>query len=305
MVTSATRGSASIKGCRPWALIGPVVGLTGALGSAPARADSIEACASASEEGQVLRDRGELRAARALLVKCAAETCPGVIRKDCAEWLEAVDRKMPSITPRVRDDAGRDLTDVRLLADGEVLATTLDGRAISIDPGPRRLRFERAGAPPAEEAIVVREGEKNRPIDVVLGPAASARPAPPPAPSGEPPDTGGGFRVPIASWVLAGVAVAGAGSFVFFGVRAKGEVDEMRSSCAPFCEPARVDAARRDALIANISLGVGAAALVAGGVLVLVSQPASTSPAKGAAASFPASLRVGVGPSGVKLGGVF
>jgi hypothetical protein len=315
MVTSATRGNASIKG-RPiaarvapfgssaflWSIGACISSLLTA--SSPARADTIEECASASEQGQVLRDRGELRAARALLVKCAAEACPGVVRKDCAEWLDGVDRKMPTITPRARDEAGRDQIDVRLTADGELLATSLDGRAIPIDPGPRRLRFERPGSPPVEEQIIVREGEKNRPIDVVFGPAKSASPAKPEPPSA-PPDSGGGFRIPTASWILGGVAVAGAASFTFFGLRAKGDVDEMRISCAPVCDAARVDAAKRDALIANISLGAGAAALVTAGVLVFVSQPASASSSASATSSFPIALRASLGPSGVTLGGVF
>jgi hypothetical protein len=258
-----------------------------------ALADTVEACATASEEGQVLRDRGELRDARALLVKCAAETCPAVIRKDCAEWLEAVDRRMPSITPRARDDQGRDQTDVRVLADGELLADKLDGRSIAIDPGPRRLRFERAGSPAVEHSIVVREGEKARPIDVVFGaPPAAARP---PAPTG-----GGGLHIPVASWILGGVAVVGGGGFALFAIRAKGEVDEMRTTCAPGCDPSRVDAAKREALIANIALGVGAAALVTAGVLVLVGQPKSPP----AAASL--HLRVGLGPTpGVVFAGAF
>jgi hypothetical protein len=276
------------------------------LSASPARADTIEECASASEQGQVLRDKGELRAARALLVKCAAAACPGIIRKDCSEWLEEVDRKMPSITPRARDAAGRDQIDVRLLEGDEVLATRLDGRAIAIDPGPRRLRFERAGSPPVEEAIIVREGEKNRPIDIVLGPAPGAPEKTPPAPPSAPPGSGSGFRIPTASWILGGVALAGAGSFVFFGLRAKQDVDDMRTSCAPSCDPSRVDAARRDALIANISLGVGAAALVTAGVFVfIVSQPAPASSSPSAVSSPPLALRINVGLSGVTLGGAF
>ena len=79
----------------------------------------------------------------------------------------------------------------------------------------------------------------------------------------------------------------------------------MRSTCAPFCDPGRVDVAKRDALIANISLGVGAAALVTAGALVFVLQPTSTSPSKSTAATFATPLRVNLGPAGVKLGGVF
>jgi hypothetical protein len=109
----------------------------------------------------------------------------------------------------------------------------------------------------------------------------------------------------VASWILGGVALVGAGGFVYFGLGAKQDVDAMRSSCAPLCDPARVDAAKRDALLANISFGLGAAALVTAGVLVFVSQPAPATSGVSATASFPLALRVNLGPSGVTLGGVF
>jgi hypothetical protein len=268
--------------------------------SSSAYADTVEACATASEEGQVLRDRGKLREARALLVKCAAEACPSVVRKDCAEWLDSVDRRMPSVTPRARDKDGQDQADVRVLADGELLAEKLDGRAIAIDPGPRRLRFEHKHFPPIEQTIVVREGEKARPIDVVFGPA----PAPPPPP--EPP--GEVLHFPVGWWILVGVAGASVGMVGYFGFHAKEEVDEMRSTCAPNCDPDRVDAARREALIANISIGVGFAAMLGASAVFYMSLPkAKPAPTLKKAAGGPStSVRIHAGPtSGVTLSGVF
>jgi hypothetical protein len=254
-----------------------------------AAADPVDACAEASEQSQVLRDRGELRAARELIVKCASSECPSVIRVDCAEWLTAVDSKMPSIVVRAKDREGRDQVDVRVLFDGKEVAAKLDGRAIPVDPGQHTLRFEQPGSPPVEQSILVREGEKNRFVDVVLG--AAAEPPPPP------PVAEGGFRIPAASWVLAGGAVVGGAGFTYFGLRAKNDVNDMRSTCAPNCPEERVDAAKRDAIIANVSLGVGAAALGVAVVLVITGQPDSTPPAKKAGSSAPPRLTAGIAPS--------
>jgi hypothetical protein len=212
---------------------------------------------------------------------------------------------MPSITPRARDSQGNDQTDVRVLEGGKVLAEKLDGRAIPIDPGPRRLRFERAGSPPVEQTIVVREGEKARPIDVVFAaPPAASPPLADPSGGGG----GGGFRIPAVAWVLVGVSAVGAGGLAFFGVRAKNEVDDMRSTCAPNCDADRVDAAKRDSIIANISLGVGAAALAGALVVVIVDQPKSPPASASKKAALGGSLELRVAPGaapGVILRGAF
>jgi hypothetical protein len=73
--------------------------------------------------------------------------------------------------------------------------------------------------------------------------------------------------------VLGGVGALGVAGFAWLGLRARGEADAMRSSCAPACPASRVDDARRDALVANLSLGVGAVALGAAAVLWATSSP--------------------------------
>ncbi|EYF00782.1 hypothetical protein [Chondromyces apiculatus] len=269
----------------------------------PVHADVVEACVEASEEAQARRDRGELQAARALLLTCASADCPAIVQRDCTSWLEDVDARQPSIVPRVRDAAGHDRADVRLLIDGKEVAASLDGRALPVDPGPRRLRVEAEGAAPVEQTLQIRERERGRVVDVVLADLPSkTRPPPPPQPA---PRESTGLHIPVASWVLGGVAVAGGAAFTVLGVRAQGEVDKMRSTCAPRCAPDRVDAASREALVANIALGAGVAALGAAVVVVLVSQPREAPPA--ARRSGP-ELRLGLGGpagTGLVLGGRF
>jgi hypothetical protein len=263
--------------------------LVGAPGSA--RADDVEVCASASEKGQDLRDQGRLRGARALFVECAAARCPAVIRKDCAAWLAQVDEKQPTVAIHARDGDGRDVSDVRVTIDGEVLAERLDGRAIAVDPGSRTFRFERAGAPEVVQTLLLREGDKGRLVDVVLG-------APGTAPPGQEPRA---RAVPLAAWALGGVAVAAFGAGIGFGVAAKSAVDDMRSptGCAPSCDPARVDGARRDMIVANVLIGVGAAAIATAAVLTFVQLRAR--PADPPAAA----LQLGVGAGTLWFSGSF
>lgn len=233
------------------------------LASREARAgDAVDSCIRASAAGQALRDRGALLGAREKFIACARPACPKLIRRDCASWLGGVEASLPTVVPRARDAAGRDLADVRVFVDGQLRAERLDGRALPIDPGEHRVRFERAerahGARPIEVRVVARQGERDRPVDVVF-----------PAPPAPPPLTGGAPAPParpargrrVAGWIAAGTAAAAAGGFAFLGLRARGAVDDMRRDCAPGCPRSRVDAAERDALLANVSLGVGAAAL--------------------------------------------
>ncbi|AKT38759.1 hypothetical protein [Chondromyces crocatus] len=267
--------------------------------SSSARADVIETCAEASEEAQARRDRGELRAARALLLTCAAAECPAVVQRDCASWLEDLDMRQPSILLRVRDTAGHERADVRVSIDGEERATVLDGRAISVDPGSRRVRVETQGFAPVEQVLQVRERERGRIVDLVL-PSMQPRATPTPEVRAS-----NGWHVPLSSWVLGGVAVAGGATFAIFGARAQGDVREMRGTCAPHCDADRVDAAKREALVANVALGAGVAALGTGVVLLFMSQPETSTPTTtGARSTLRLHLGHGAGP-GLTLDGRF
>jgi hypothetical protein len=124
------------------------------------------ACSAAYEQGQILQRTGELLAAREKLIACASDTCPAVLRGDCARWLSDVDAATPSIVIAAHGASGEDVLDVRVLVDGRVVATHLGARGIPLDPGEHALRFERAGARPIERRILLREGEKERAIDV-------------------------------------------------------------------------------------------------------------------------------------------
>jgi hypothetical protein len=135
-------------------------------------------------------------------------------------------------------------------------------------------------------SVVIRQGEKNRLIDVVLprllssGASKSAAPsstpghlstAAPPGEASEPVDP-----LPIA---LASAGVLAVGSFAYFGWTARSDVNEMKDRCSPRCSENEVDSARSRALVADISLGVGVLALTGAAALAWVwpaSSPSAT-----------------------------
>ncbi|HVK63926.1 MAG TPA: hypothetical protein VM694_05615 [Polyangium sp.] len=238
--------------------------LAGVLGASPRAAAAAppgeaaaqkQACADASEQGQELRDQGKLLAARERFLACAAEACPAFVRKDCADWLADLDERTPSIVLDARGPAGQDLTDVRVLEGERVLASSLDGKAISLDPGEHRLRYEWPGAPAVEERIVLREGEQRRRLSVRFVAAT------PPAPKTPTPAAPLPRPLPLAPLVLGGVALAGGAAFAGLAVSAQSDYDHLDATCAPRCTADLVDPVRTKLILANVSLGVSVVSL--------------------------------------------
>src|SRR5688500_15438511 len=94
-----------------------VIGAAGALAS-NARAADRDVCVDAATEGQTLRDRGELLAARRAFVACAQQSCPSVVSTQCGQWLVDIEHRIPRVVFRVEDAAGMDLSDASISVDG-------------------------------------------------------------------------------------------------------------------------------------------------------------------------------------------
>jgi len=235
-------------------------------------------CFDAYEQAQRLRKDYKLRAAHAQLLTCAAESCPDFVRQDCSKWIGEVETSTPTIVVLAKHADGSAIDGATATLDGAPLAGSLDGRAIPVDPGPHELRCEANGVI-VKKHIVVAEGQKNQAFNVAMdGPGASTSTstptststsdAPSPAPSEQP--ASGGRRLPTATWVLGGVAAAGAISFAVFGILGRNV-----QSCAPNCRQSQVDDLRRDYLIADVSWITG---LVAAGFAVYFALTAPASP---------------------------
>lgn len=267
----------------PRRLLGVVA--LGVVAAAPAHAsDSTAQCVGAYDAGQRLRKAGDLVGAASELRACGGPACPVRMQGDCQRWLDDVERSTPRVTFRVRDPGGAQLAHVTLSIDGAA-PRQLDGRALLMNPGEHRVRFERPGYQPLETPVFVTEGEKLEPREVTLEPlvragehwlraSAGAADAEPPA------------RAAISPWALAlgAVGLAGGSGFVYFGVRAKsGETDLER--CSPECSQSHVDGVKRDYLWSNMALGVGVAGLLGAGLWLWLDEPAadgaSTTPRHG------------------------
>jgi hypothetical protein len=240
-----------------------------------ARADdtSKRACVASHIEGQRLRDAGKLRAARQQFLACGVESCPAPLRKDCFQWLDETDATTPTVLIRARRADGQDTADVNVLVDGESVTTRLTGMPVAVDPGEHVLRFVAADGSTHEERIVLNVGEKNRRIVVEFS-ATSAAPMQPGQPAGPPPSANAVPATPVSVYVLGAVGAVALGSFAFFGVSALTRGNDLKGSCAPTCSGDDATSVRRDALIADVSLGVGVIAVAALAWILLTNRDA-------------------------------
>jgi hypothetical protein len=172
-----------------------------------ARADDKAACNEAFDQAQMRRDEGKLLESRRLLRVCSRPTCTSTQQTLCSEMLGDVEARLPSLIPSARDGTGAELVDVSVLLDGVPVATTINGRAIDVDPGLHTVVFERTDGTRLETKALAAERGKGKVVSVTFGqptlpvgappppfpppppvaPAYSLRPPPPPRPSDAPP----------------------------------------------------------------------------------------------------------------------
>lgn len=234
--------------------------LLGALSVAHgASASEADTCIDAAEAGQKDAKDGKLRAARRAFLECARDACPAAVRTECTKWLDDVDARQPAVLFRVRNSEGREITDVQISADGAPFLTTIDGRAQMIDPGVHEFIFETHGVA-WKESVLIRERDKSALVDATVPKSLAAEKASRPVASAS-------VAPPLASILLGGVGLVGVGGFALFGTNAVNGRDDLRNTCAPFCTDDQVSAVKRDTIIANVSLGVGVVALIAGTVI--------------------------------------
>ncbi|MFO0548799.1 MAG: hypothetical protein U0271_10450 [Polyangiaceae bacterium] len=261
-----------------------LLGVASWIVTTPARAD-VQSCIDAHVEAQRAQRDHKLRAAKASLLKCAAEECPTAVVSECSHMLEDVERATPTLVFEVRDERGTEVVEASVFDGEELLTERIDGKAVAIDPGEHTFT---AKLGPDKEittapvTLVVREGEQAR--LVVLGKKAEDKPA----------ASGGGPHP--AFWAVGALGVVGLGLFAGLGgagLAARADLDEQ--NCKPNCDPDEVDRIRALFLGADISLGVGAAALVTATILYFA-LPAPSSTAA-------ASVRVGLDVATAALAG--
>lgn len=285
-----------------------------------AQGDSeVKACAEAYEQAQVSRNAGQLQAAQQHLTTCVRDVCPDFVKVDCGQWLSEIKREVPSVIFSASDSSGEELSDVRVVINGEIVSDALDGIAVEMDPGQHDVTFEYDGKKLTKK-LIVRQGEKNRVFrvefvttvdsdgDGVADDADFCPDAPgPQSADGCPPKQVAAAPVidasgssPVTAYILWGVGAAGLATFGVFATLGKSAEDDALEQCptnpvppATECTTAEkqefIDDVDQKFLIANIGLGVGATGAVVGTVLFFLSQQGDT-------ASSP-TYRVGGGPT--------
>jgi hypothetical protein len=169
----------------------------------------------------------------------------------------------------VKDSSGNDAPGVKVTIDGQPLEGGVSGAAFEIDPGEHKLSFEGSGVPTTEKAILVREGEKSRRVEVILGAASTSSESPP----------GAGTRRMIGL-AVGGVGVVGLGLGAAFGAVASSKWSSAKTDCGAGCGPSaraqnEKSSAESAATISTVGFVAGAA-LVAGGLTLFLTAPSST-----------------------------
>jgi hypothetical protein len=300
-------------------------------------------CVDADSQSQALRRAGKFAESRAALQVCNDASCPGVVRDDCVQRLDELNRAQPTIVFDVKDGAGNDVIAVKVSVDGKVLAEKLAGTALAVDPGAREFSFEVPGQPLVKKTLLIREGEKGRNERVVVGPAAPPGAAPPtptpsptpiqtpiqtptpiptstltptpsptPAPAAAsdsgPPSQGGTTKT--LGFVAGGVGIAGVAVGGIFGLLASSAWNNSKSECNTSSCPNHSGAVTdhnssvTDGAISTVGFIAGGALLATGIVLVLAGGGHSAAqPA--APAGLVVTPAVGVGSGGIVLSGGF
>jgi hypothetical protein len=245
-------------------------------------------CAEAYESSQETRASGHLQEARTGLAFCAQTECPAFVQKDCARWLEEVDRELPSIVISV---AGLDPEAARqasLKIDGVAVADALAGKAVSLNPGKHELTLESPGEPAVVRQIMAMQGVQNRAVEFRVGTAALEASAEPTLSLDQPGATASPLR--SYAYVAWGVGAVGLGVFGVFGTLGRADAKSLKQDC-PAVDPEGVadgvclesDFEERKSsyqtknLIADIGLITGIVAAAGGTVLFFMSAPKAPS----------------------------
>jgi hypothetical protein len=304
-------------------------GVLFATSSADAAKPTKHECAAANESAQDLRRAGKLREARARLSVCTAASCPGPIREDCAQRLKEVEAALPTVVFVAKDAAGNDLSAVRVAMDGDPLIDKLGGGAIAVDPGEHRFAFESEGLRRMESVVLVREGDVDRQVLVVLKPVpspASAEPASvsagtesaPASSSAEPaaPSGDGSMRraLGLSLGASGGAAIVVGGVFALVAQSTYDRARQNECGGDPnHCTPQGTrdgQTAHSQATVSTVAC-VGGLALLAGGAVLYFTAPASSdgtspaSPGSGQSARVSVAATVANGGGGLSLSGTW
>jgi hypothetical protein len=273
------------------------------------------ACNDAFAKAKEAAQDDHLRSANEWFALCAEATCAPALRKKCTAVHGRIAALMPSVVPKVTDSAGDSTdAEVRMdgevltsnldgsaividpgdheftfAKDGEVFAK----RRVSVekgqrrqivsatyqprkteqqaDPGPAEVVAERpAVRAPRKVPTAVAVADKES-VDEEAAPTLVRRERRPAARA----DAETSAGAPLSAYLLGGVGVLGIGGYFTLNLKGSAENDALAAFCAPECKPESVRKVRNIYLMADVSLGIGIAALAASTYLFLRSPDSS------------------------------
>jgi hypothetical protein len=244
----------------------------------------------ANAAAQGLQHQGKFTAARAQLRVCVDPSCPDIVRTDCAQRQEELERLQPTIVFDVQDTAHHDVVQVDISVDGQKVADKVDGLALRVDPGVHTFSFEAPGHIVTTTELVIHEGEKLRTERIFLTEPPAGTPSGP-APLGLAPSASGRNQR-VAGVVTGAVGVAGVAIGSVFGLLASSALSKSRNECASatICTQhsaavSNYQSASTDGTVSTVGFIAGAV-LVGGGVTLFLTAR-STAPARSALGSAP------------------
>jgi hypothetical protein len=228
--------------------------------AAPSAVDAAEEttdrCIDTHTRSQQLERDDKFLESRAALLECSAESCPGAIRTDSVRWLEDLRSRIPTVVFRANKQ-GQAVSNVEIYVDDTLVFRRLEGKALELNPGVYRVRFAPPSpAEPIEQELIVSQGDRLRDVSVELAPV------PVPVPDRPVASEATERPVPIITYVLGGIGIAAAVNGGAWGVSSWSATGDLDASCAPRCDSDLVDVARRRALIADVSWGISAGAMI-------------------------------------------
>jgi hypothetical protein len=223
--------------------------------------------------------------------KEAASAANAAGRRD---YLATAERHASSLSPglsRLTLNIAHPFDGLRVERDGVVVERAEWGIGIPVDPGLHSVAATATGYKSWTSTVTVTQGAAQQtvvvpPLEAAPEPASPPTPAPMPAPTpalapaaqSAEADTAhaGTSTQKIMAWVVAGAGVAGLAVGTVFAVNAKNKYSDTLSECLPnnpnLCSSSGVsdrNDARSMGDVATLAFGLGAAAVVAGGVLWL------------------------------------
>lgn len=192
------------------------------------------------------------------------------------KYLQKLEARLSRLTIEVPMDSRVPGLEVRL--DGGGVGKPVWGTAVPVDPGDHVVEATSPGREPWRAEIALGDNGDRQSVKVPRL-KKLAEPKPGAAPKDQPAadrgarteDTGSAQRT--AGYVVGALGLVGLGIGGYFGLRAFSRWDERNAHCTDAgCDPTGVEAgddAERAAMIANVGVGVGLAAVAVGTYLVL------------------------------------